>query len=362
MSDMSLGKACVACGPEAGGRHWYQQLGSPSCPAGHRRHQEPCLARSTVPLFNPSFRPCSLHREAQRERTVYALARRQRPHGRVPWRATGVTATRDRPGPLGALLQRLRAAAGLSQEELAKRAGLSRRGISDLERGARRTPYPATVRRLSGALGLGLGERAALLAAAHRTPTGEMPIELEAEALTIDSQQHDLRTTWGTRVVDAELATASAVESRPPAALGARFDRPTSCSILIGRDADLTVLQGWLDRARGGTGQTILIAGEAGIGKSRLVAAAREHAIELGFGVLEGHCFEPDRALPYAPLADLLNTWLGYKQLPDVANGLSPEAVAAIVQLVPELASRLPAVALPTPLEPEPDKRRLFHP
>src|SRR5258708_28541111 len=143
----------------------------PSCPAGHRRHQGPCPARSTVPLFNPSSRPCSLHREAQRERTVYALARRQRPHGRVPWRATGVTATTDRPGPLGALLQRLRAAAGLSQEELAKRAGLSRRGISDLERGARRTPYPATVRRLSGALGRGLAERAALLAAAHRAPT-----------------------------------------------------------------------------------------------------------------------------------------------------------------------------------------------
>jgi transcriptional regulator with XRE-family HTH domain len=108
------------------------------------------------------------------------------------------------------LLQRLRAAAGLSQEELAKRAGLSRRGISDLERGARRTPYPATVRRLSGALGLGLGERAALLAAAHGTPTGAMPIQLEAEALTIDSQQPDLRTTWGTRVVDAELRTPAA--------------------------------------------------------------------------------------------------------------------------------------------------------
>src|SRR5258708_32804617 len=111
--------------------------------------------------------------------------------------------------------------------------------------------------------------------------------------------------------------------------MGGRLGRPTLCSSLIGRDADLTVLQGWLDRARGGTGQTILIAGEAGIGKSRLVAAAREHAIELGFGVLEGHCFEPDRALPYAPLADLLKTWLVYKQLPDVANRLSARASAS---------------------------------
>src|ERR1700694_5607075 len=58
------------------------------------------------------------------------------------------------PGTFGALLHQHRLMAGLSQEELAERAGLSRRGISDLERGARLAPYPATVRRLIEALGL----------------------------------------------------------------------------------------------------------------------------------------------------------------------------------------------------------------
>ena len=70
-------------------------------------------------------------------------------------------------GRFGVLLQQQRRAAGLSQEELAERAGLSRRGISDLERGARRAPYPATVRRLAGALGLGAAALDALLAAAQ---------------------------------------------------------------------------------------------------------------------------------------------------------------------------------------------------
>jgi transcriptional regulator with XRE-family HTH domain len=55
---------------------------------------------------------------------------------------------------VGALLQRHRVAAGLSQEALAERAGLSRRGISDLERGKRRVPHPATARRLADALKL----------------------------------------------------------------------------------------------------------------------------------------------------------------------------------------------------------------
>src|SRR3982074_3836625 len=71
-----------------------------------------------------------------------------------------------------ALLQRYRAAAGLSQEELAERAALSRRGISDLERGERRSPHPDTVRRLADALNLAFTERAAVLASAHAATKG----------------------------------------------------------------------------------------------------------------------------------------------------------------------------------------------
>lgn len=52
------------------------------------------------------------------------------------------------------LLKRYRLAAGLTQEELAYRANLSTRGISNLERGTRRTPYLDTVRRLADALDL----------------------------------------------------------------------------------------------------------------------------------------------------------------------------------------------------------------
>ena len=67
-----------------------------------------------------------------------------------------------------ALLRRFRMAAGLSQETLAERAGLSARAISDLERGARRAPYRETVRLLAGALGLADADRAALEAAVDR--------------------------------------------------------------------------------------------------------------------------------------------------------------------------------------------------
>jgi len=84
---------------------------------------------------------------------------------------------------LGATLKHLRSTAGLTQEELAERSGLSARTISDVERGLRSTVYPHTARRLAIALGLGEDARRSFeVVAAGRTrsllqaPTGALPI------------------------------------------------------------------------------------------------------------------------------------------------------------------------------------------
>lgn len=70
----------------------------------------------------------------------------------------------------GSLLRRHRTAAGLTQEALAERAGLSARGISDLERGERERPHFDTVELLAAALGLSDRDRAAFVAAARAAP------------------------------------------------------------------------------------------------------------------------------------------------------------------------------------------------
>ena len=70
--------------------------------------------------------------------------------------------TRTDPQVFAALLRRHRLAAGLTQEALAERAGLSIRGISDLERGVNRAPYVATILRLGDALQLSEDQRAEL--------------------------------------------------------------------------------------------------------------------------------------------------------------------------------------------------------
>jgi predicted ATPase/DNA-binding XRE family transcriptional regulator len=61
---------------------------------------------------------------------------------------------------LGVALKKLRAAAGMTQEELADRAGISARTVSDVERGLRTVVHHDTARRLASALGLGEQDRA----------------------------------------------------------------------------------------------------------------------------------------------------------------------------------------------------------
>jgi predicted ATPase/DNA-binding XRE family transcriptional regulator len=70
----------------------------------------------------------------------------------------------------GLLLRRARSAAALSQEQLAARAGMSARAVSDLERGVHRRPHLESVRLLADALALDAAGRAALLEAARTFP------------------------------------------------------------------------------------------------------------------------------------------------------------------------------------------------
>jgi predicted ATPase/DNA-binding CsgD family transcriptional regulator/DNA-binding XRE family transcriptional regulator len=90
---------------------------------------------------------------------------------------------------LGQLVRRFRLAAGLSQEELAERSGLSARAVSDLERGLRTSPRPESMRMLADALALGDSDRALLRAAAHPELLDRPEeVRVSAGALAADAQ------------------------------------------------------------------------------------------------------------------------------------------------------------------------------
>src|SRR4051794_30673731 len=96
---------------------------------------------------------------------------------------------KQNPTPFGALLLRLRAAAGLTQEELASRAGLSTAAISALESGKRRTPRFATVELLAGALALDTQNRQELVAAARSTGAGAVVEIADGQAPTMANEE-----------------------------------------------------------------------------------------------------------------------------------------------------------------------------
>jgi predicted ATPase/DNA-binding XRE family transcriptional regulator len=103
----------------------------------------------------------------------------------------------------GEVLRQHRLAAGLTQEELAERAGLSERGISDLERGARNHPHRATVGLLADALGLRGMARATFVHAAPRL-IGRTAVRSERAAAQIPMPMAPL---LGRQQERAELAT-----------------------------------------------------------------------------------------------------------------------------------------------------------
>ena len=77
---------------------------------------------------------------------------------------------------------------------------------------------------------------------------------------------------------------------------------------LVGRDAELARLRGLLQDAAAGRAVTGLVSGDAGIGKSRLVAEAMQIAELDGFTVLCGQCAEIGDSVPYLPFADAFRT------------------------------------------------------
>src|SRR4051794_10716169 len=81
---------------------------------------------------------------------------------------------------------------------------------------------------------------------------------------------------------------------------------PLLASGIIGRTRELEVLRAGLEGAGAGRGSTVVVVGEAGIGKSRLLREVRRWCSELGAVALVGRCVETATTIPFRPLAEAL--------------------------------------------------------
>ena len=162
----------------------------------------------------------------------------------------------------GYLLRHYRLASGLTQDELAERAGMSPVGIGALERGVRRRPQRATIDCLAQALNLDAAAVLALTEAARRGP-----------------EQHE-------------------APFDPPSGhfLGTRPE-----TTLIARDEQMARLRTILDSVETRHARFVLLAGEDGSGKTRLLQELMTQAVARGFTAVGVTCAE--RRRPIAPCA-----------------------------------------------------------
>ncbi len=77
---------------------------------------------------------------------------------------------------------------------------------------------------------------------------------------------------------------------------------------IVGREAEMTQLDGTLAEAWTGSGRLVVLRGDAGVGKTRLLEAAAARAVERGGRSMRGRCFESEQVLPFALWVDLVRS------------------------------------------------------
>ncbi|MBI5462939.1 MAG: AAA family ATPase [Gammaproteobacteria bacterium] len=220
----------------------------------------------------------------------------------------------------GYWLRRRRKALDLTQEVLARRVSCSGFTIRKIEADERR-PSRQLAERLAASLAVPDEERGDFLAAAralhatHRLPLNPLPL------------------------APATHATESAATGHAPldSAVGAASD----ATPFVGRGNEYGLLIGLIARLAAGTGHTILIEGEPGIGKSRLLREVAQYAHAQGLPTLVTNCYEIERATPYQPVIDLVTRALD-RVSAAALRALAPVSLAELAALVPEVGERCP--------------------
>ena len=221
----------------------------------------------------------------------------------------------------GALLKRHRLASGLTQSELAEKAGLSPEAVSALERGVNRAPRKDTVALLADALALDEPDRALLADASRRH-----------RAATVAA---------GTGpIAAASSGWSKAIGTLPP---------------LIGRGALMAEIGRWLV---GSGPPALFLSGEPGVGKTRLLFEASLQAAGQGWSVLSGECQRQGGQAPFAPLLSTVEHYI-LKQAPRQQQ-TDVRGCAWMVRLLPELVEMGVVDAPGWTLPPEQERRLMF--
>src|SRR5947209_9497480 len=129
------------------------------------------------------------------------------------------------------------------------------------------------------------------------------------------------------------------------------------CPVLVGREREVSLLEDALLAAHRGSGQVVVIAGEAGVGKTRLAMELQERARRAGTAVMVGTTSEAEVALPYLPFIEAIGNYLAGADLDRIKLQLGPATCRQLGQLLPQFEFQ---TTLIDPGEPAQAKLRLY--
>ncbi len=135
---------------------------------------------------------------------------------------------------------------------------------------------------------------------------------------------------------------------------------PASAALaLVGRTGERSELLGYLESILDGNGGAVLLDGEAGVGKTRLVQEAARDMDWLGAQVLWGRTDPLAVAPPFSPLTNALGSGLSPLRGSQLAQVIEPIWIQALKPLIPELARQFPNLPAAPPLAPDQEPARL---
>lgn len=133
----------------------------------------------------------------------------------------------------------------------------------------------------------------------------------------------------------------------------------TTRTPFVGRERELATLRAHLDAAKGGAGGVVLVAGEPGIGKTRLLAELAGRARADGWQVLTGRAHDTEGMPPYLPFIEALRAAVRDGS-PERLRAQLGRGAAEVARLLPELRELLPDLPVSPPVSPEQERYRLF--
>jgi DNA-binding SARP family transcriptional activator len=125
---------------------------------------------------------------------------------------------------------------------------------------------------------------------------------------------------------------------------------------LIGRQTEWALLLAAWRRGQRGQAHFVAIAGEAGIGKSRLIEELMVWVRAQGGGMAQTRSYEAEGGLAYAPVVE----WLRSPRLQPLIARLDRPWLSEVARLLPELLTTQPALAAPAPITQAWERQRLF--